>query len=620
MKYKFVAKVKVVNNNLDQNLNGNYFDHTASQTIFSFGSFSITSNFDGRKPIDYTNSLSSFVRAVTLETMGVTNVQSEIIYQKNAEVVLNLDKSNLNTFIRFGSAYEFLRICIENIILNYPSSLYASSQVSRNNNVTYFDYVYDVVSNTSTFSIPVNCIINTFGMTYNYNNTSVLDEKELRNLNLSYDKFIIWTARNPTGNTCSIVGYTGNTTGRNYLMIKANGNPFSMVSGYTSAPIDFHIKPNNLIFEEFRLLLNQYEKYIVSNRNGIDGFQFIIKDPTLLEDGTIMYSDSTLLWSTSDKYNIDINTPSYQKFLEIMLTIGAKYDRIKTDLIARFLTPASIKAYDLTDEGKMTKLLRIYGREFDQLREFIDSLTYINKITYDKINNVPDQLVKNLSKTFGWDYFSLVNENELISSFLTIDENERNLHLDLLPAEIDIELWRRILMNTNYFWKSKGTRESIKSMLLLIGIPEPFINITEYVYTVDGKINPNTVPLTINDFPSNSFPYDKEGYPAAPLEINDFYFQMSGNTDSGQAYLNAFRMAGFNLTLTADNKKSWVQSGATIRIDDETPQYYQEDSKLVINTKEVDVGLDTAQGIEYDIYDYVKTDFVANSFYYALPY
>jgi hypothetical protein len=111
-------------------------------------------------------------------------------------------------------------------------------------------------------------------------------------------------------------------------------------------------------------------------------------------------------------------------------------------------------------------------------------------------------------------------------------------------------------MNTNYFWKTKGTREAIKAMFLLIGIPEPFINITEYVYTVDGKINPNTVPLKKADFPSNSLPYDTNGYPVAPLETNDFFFQISGDTDAGQHYLDVFRMAGFNLMQNRCNNKS----------------------------------------------------------------
>lgn len=615
-----MAKVKNVITYLDPNLNGTNFNNIASEIVFSFGSFAVTSNFDGRKYIDYTNQLSTFVRPVTLETMGVSEVQSEILHNYSVNAVLNLNKSDLNTFVRFGSAYEFLRTSIQNIIVTYPGSLFMNSQTTRGGNTTFYDFSGDTFTNTWEFKIPINCIVNTFGLVYNNGNLSKPDNIELKNLNISYDKYIIWSTINSTGNSYSVVGFTGNSSGSNFLRIQTAGNPFPMTTG-TTGSFDFHIKPNNVIFEEFRSLLNPYEKNIVSERDETTGFIFTLKDPTLLDNGTITYSDSLLKWTTADGYNIDIDTSNYRKFLEAILTIGAKYDTIKTDLIARFLTPTSIKTYDLTEEGKMTKLLKVYGWEFDQLRQFIDSLTNINKVTYDKINNIPDQLIKNLARTFGWNYFSLVNENELVESFLTIDDSEMNLNSDLLPAEIDIELWRRILMNTNYFWKTKGTREAIKSMFLLIGIPEPFINITEYVYTVEGKIDPRSVTLSQLDFPSNSLPYDTDGYPVAPLETNDFYFQVSGDTDSGQAYMDVFRMAGFSLRRTVDNKKSWIQTGSTIRIDDTTPQYYQEDSRLVLNTKEVDVALDTARGIEFDVFDYIKnTDFPANSSGFTLPY
>lgn len=616
-----MAKVKIVNNNLDYNLNGNTFDNTASNIIFSFGSFAVTSNFDSRKFIDYSGTLSSFVTPITLETMSLSETQSELIVNKSINAVLNLDKSNLNTFIRYGSSYEFLRVSVENIIVNYPASLYISSKVKRTGNITYFGFSFNELANISTFKIPIDYIINTYGLVINEGNSSLPNDNILRNLNKSFDDYIIWSSNNPDLNSLNIIGFTGFTTSKRYITVQVNGNPFPniIISGGTGTT-DFHIKPNNLKFEEFRSNLSDYEKYIISERTNYEGFKFILKTPTLLDNGEIIYSDSLMFWTTSDNYNLDIDTSLYRKFLESVLTIGAKYDQIKSDLIARFLTPNSLKTYDLTTEGKMTKLLRIYGREFDLMREFIDSLVYINKVTYDKINNIPDQLVSNMARTFGWNYFSLVNESELVETFLTIDDKERNLHSDLMPAEIDIELWRRIINNTNYFWKSKGTREAIKSMFLLIGIPEPFINITEYVYTVDGVIDPRTVTLSSADFPSQSLPYDNNGYPVAPLESPNFYFQMSGDTDSGQAYLDVFRMAGFTLNRTVDNKKSWIQTGATYRVDDTTSEYYQEDSKLVINTKEIDISLDTSSGIEYDVFEYIKDkDFPANSSGYTLP-
>ena len=623
-----MAKVKVVSTSLDQNLNGTNFNNTTSETVFSFGSFTVTSNFDGRIPIDYTNTLSSFVRPVTLETMGVSQTQSDIIHQYNTNAVLNLDKSDLNTFVRFGSAYEFLRVSIQNIIMAYPGSLFMNSQLKHVGTTTFTNFHYDPITNISTFKIPTGCTVNTFGLAFNYGNISSPDNNILKNLNISYNTYVVWSAINSTGNSYTVIGFTGYSgnmpLAANYknIIVQTIGNPFPTVTG-TTGVIDFHIKPNNVVFEEFRSLLNDYERYIVSQRTtgNTSGFKFILKDPTLLDNGSISYSNATMLWATSDNYNIDINTPKYTNFLNGVLAIGGKYDAIKTDLIARFLTPDSIKAYDLTEDGKMTKLLRLYGREFDEIKQFIDSLVNINKVTYDKINNIPDQLIKNLSRTFGWNYFSLVNEAELVNSFLTLSDTERNLDTDLMPAEIDIELWRRIIMNSSYFWKSKGTREAIKSVFLLIGIPEPFINITEYVYTVDGKINPNTVPFKISDFPTNSFPYDTDGYPKAPLENSDFYFQVSGDTDAGQTYLNVFRKVGFNLKQNVDNKKSWIQTGSTTRVHYSTPQYHQEDSKLVINTKEVDVTLDTARGIDYDVYDYIKyTDFPANSSGYTLPF
>ena len=95
-----MAKVKVVGTGLDQNLNGTNFNNTASETIFQFGRFAVTSNFDGRKYIDYTNVLSSFVRPVTLETLGINNTQSEIIRQYSINAVLN-------TSISFADRYFF---------------------------------------------------------------------------------------------------------------------------------------------------------------------------------------------------------------------------------------------------------------------------------------------------------------------------------------------------------------------------------------------------------------------------------------------------------------------------------------------------------------------------------
>lgn len=617
-----MAKVRVVNNNLDSNLNGNNFENTASQTIFKFGRFRLTSNFDGRNVIDYSKELSTFVRPVTLETLNFNNVESTQTREKTQNAVLNLDNTDLNTFTKFGSAYEFLRVSIENIITNFPGSLFIDSQIQRGGNTTIFDHTYDSITNITKFKVPSPFTVNKFGLVFDIGNNSKPDDIELRNLNTSFNKYVVWSKDNPDNNSFNIVGFTGDTTGKPYLNIECIGNPFPSISGgSTSAEIDYHLKPNTREFDDFRLSLKEYEKFLISSRDGIKGFKFTLKDPVLLNDGNINYSNRNLLWNTSDGYNIDIDTPAYRRFLENVLSIGNKYDQIKTDLISRFLTPQSIQTYDLTENKKISKLLRIYGKEFDIIKQFIDSLAHINKVTYDKKNNLPDQIVSNLARTFGWEYFQLVKEEELVDEIFDLIEGERDLSKDLTPVEVDIEMWRRILINTNYFWKSKGTREVIKSIFLLIGIPEPFINITEYIYTVDGPIDPRSVELSLDDLPSASLPYDNEGYPIAPIETSEFYFQISGNSDSGQAYMDNFRNVGFNLSQQVDNKKSWSKQDNVYRRHYTSPTYYEKEDRLILNTKEVDISLDTARGIEYDVFKYTKEiDFPANSTGFTLPF
>ena len=617
-----MAKVKVVTNNLDYNLNREEFTDFPSQTIFSFGRFAITSNFDGRRFIDYSDRLNSFVSPITLETLELTDEQSEVILKKSNDIGLNLDKSNFNKFVRFGSAYEYLRVSVEEIITKYPGSIYVDNQISGGGGITFFDFNYNVEQDVSTFSVPISVLVNNFGIIYLDGSDVIPDENIMRNLNISFNDYVVWS-NNPdaTGVIAPIIGFSGYTSTAQYITLRTRGNPFDGVFQTipsTGASISFHIKPNSSKFEEFRQNLTDYQKYMISTRND-DGFIFEIKEPILLDNGNIEYNTVRLVWPSSDDYNINFSGINYRNFLDRLIGIGGKYDAIKTDLIARFLTPTSLKTYDLTEEGKITKLLRVYGWEFDQLRVFIDSLAYVNRISYDKKNNAPDQIISNLSKLFGWEHFSLVNEEELVENLLTIDETERDLNSEFLPVEIDIELWRRILLNTNYFWKTKGTREAIKSIFLMIGIPEPFINITEYVYTVDEKINPNQVNLEPMDFGSNAYPFDDEGYPIAPPETNDFYFQLSGNTDSGQAYMDNFRRAGFLLERTIDNKKSWTEEGEVIRRHPSTIQYFQKDSKLVINTKEVDIGLDVARGIEEDVFNYLQIDYSANSSGFTLP-
>lgn len=596
-----MAKIKVVNKRDGKIAVGSAFRNIPSETIFSFGDFSVETNFSTRVVNTYSNVISSFVKPITLDSLNLTQEDSLVVKNYTTDVKLNVQPSDLGSYVKYGSLKELLRVSIEEIITDYPSSIFLNYQLQNGSSVySVYNYIYNKNTDEASFLIPITAIQNTFGLVINQGNEQLPQDNILRNLNLSYTNYVVWRPENPTNDSNVIIGFTGVSPTFNYIGLKVSGNPFPELSASTQTFAKYHLKPQPLYFNKFYQGLSNIEKYILADK--LDGgYSFSFKKPIILDNGGISYGNLDIVWSTTDGYNVDIVGSKYEKLLQDLGDLGDEYDKFKTDLVTRFLVPQSLLLYDNTQEEKMSKLLRIYGRNFDGLKVYIDALANINTLTYDKKNNIPDTLVKNFAGTLGWKVTTLVNDDDLLNSFFSTTALGRDDHT---PPEVDIELWRRIVMNTNYLFKSKGTRHALKTIFLMVGVPEPFIDIKEYIYTVDQVINPDTVTVSLADLPSASLPYNSQGYPIAPKETKKFYFQISGTTDSGQAYIDLYRTVGFNVNRTEDNKKSWVQSGSTERIHSSSPNYYQRDSNLIINTKEIDATLDIARGIEFDTYKY----------------
>lgn len=147
------------------------------------------------------------------------------------------------------------------------------------------------------------------------------------------------------------------------------------------------------------------------------------------------------------------------------------------------------------------------------------------------------------------------------------------------------------------------------------------------------------VNVTIDDYPMDEF-----GYPYAPPDSESYFFQKGsgwfeqtpqhrapeqvdvtnsvfvGNNPNyqtvlmpysyGQEYLNRFRKfpfmtLGYQLTPVVDNNKSWVDNEVGLRTNLDgnfNARYFVEDDRLVLNVKNVDLFLNPAQGILYDVW------------------
>lgn len=605
-------KVKVFGSNNDvASSNISIFNsyQTNPSTITNIGSFLINTNNSSRV-INNRNKLTNFSTSVTIDSLKLNSDQISSIINKTTEYTFNVDKTNLLNFAKYGSLFERFKAAVNNIILTFPGSLYMNGLIDDFTSYnTVNGYIYDSSTDTSTFNVNLLSVKNKFNLNINNSiDNNDVNNSALKNLPLSYLDYNL-LVNNTEYNVLSFTGLTA--TNNTTLYFKVKGNPFT---GSTST-LSYHIKPNSNKYNLFFSELDFFEQYLL-NKDTTPNYTVNIKVPILDEDNdVIIYNNKSFTWTTTDGYNIDIDTLSFNSYYSDFIEICEIFDSVKSDLINRMLMTQSVIITDTSETLKSQQISRILGREIDEIKRYVDGLSFVNNLSYDKIDNTSDVLIKSLAKTLGFEHFNFVEVDDIFDSMFTssVASVTGNTQSSKTPSELDIELWRNILINTNYLFKSKGTRQGIESVFALLGLPDAFLEINEHVYTVAGKINPDTVDLSVI-YPLNetltTLPYDNEGYPVAGNEIDTYWFQMNGNEDRGQAYLDVYRKLGFDITRQIDNKKSWVySSGETRHYDTFSPtavDYLLNDSKLLINSKEISIYLDPIQAIENDVYSYNK--------------
>lgn len=512
--------------------------------LFTMGNFAITTNLDPK--LDKYYNTSKFSKFVTLADLKLSLDETITLLSNNAGVFLNLDKTKLDYYALFSSLSEFVRVSLEEIIINWPASLYMTGLAQASNGATITgytveNYVYDNVSEISTFKLNTNFINNKFQINYT-NNANILNSfnstNDLRNMTLNYNSYVIFY----NNNEYPVLGFTGSTyTTNDYIYFKIQGNPFS--GSYSSLLVNYHIKPNKLKEENFFNSLPDFESYLL-NRNVTPLYTSTFKYPTKTDTGLILYVTDKLTWPVSDGYNIDFDTTEYIDYATKLFNLSNSNDLFSSNLMNRFLVSESITSFDTTpvhlsdlDQDtsgqKVNKTLQIYGVEFDEINKFITGIKFANTVSYDKQDNTPDIYLKNLARVLGWELVSSVLENDLLANYVTTKPSTYSgQSVGLTAVEADTELWRRIILNSPWLWKSKGARKSIEFLLKFIGAPKGLVVFNEYIYKAEAPINVDLFRevLKLNGLNDDIslYPIDSEGYPRPFPNTPDMYFQNNG--------------------------------------------------------------------------------------------
>jgi hypothetical protein len=530
--------------NFSPDLVGLQLTSNGGTPLFTMGNFNITTNIDPK--IDKFYNTAKFSEFFTLSDLDLNLNETLTLLTDNAGVYLNLDKTKLDYYALFGSLSEYIRVALEEIILNWPASLYMTplSQTTNGetiNGYTVENYSYDSLTEIASFKVNTNFINNKFGLTYstigNIENTFNTNNT-LRNLTISYKSYSVLY----NNTEYPLVDYTASTNNLNdYIYLKVKGNPFSGSS--INQYVYYHVKPNKLKEEQFFNTLPDFQAYLL-NRQITPQYTATFKYPTKSEMGVVLYISETLTWPVSDGYNIDFDTTQYVDYATRLFDLSNSNDLFSSNLMNRFLVSESITSFDTVpvnisgnenDETgqKINKTLQIYGVGFDEINRYITGIQFSNVVTYDKEDNTPDLYLKNLARVLGWELVSSVLENDLLASYVTSKPSTYSgLTVGLTPIEADVELWRRLILNSPWLWKSKGARKSIEFLLKFIGAPKGLVTFNEHIYKADAPIDVNLFQqiLDLNGITDDisTFPIDSEGYPKPLPDTDAMYFQNNG--------------------------------------------------------------------------------------------
>jgi len=547
--------------NFSPDLVGYQLTSEGGTPLFTGGNFYIDANLDPKPNVVFQQGTQSPYYTLN----DVVSNSEELVIAQNIKTTLNLDITNPLSFIWYGSATELIRASLEEIETNWPAAIYVDNKVGSvvGNNIT--NYLYDITEDTSTFTLNSRYFTNPYGIAYTadaaFTGTSK-DNATLRNFTLNYKSYDI----EHNGISKKILNVTpAIQTTNSTLEIKVEGNPFPELTGLIisqfnvlntplTGSIPFFIKPNEVQIETFFTSLNDLQTNLL-NRNSYPIYTSIIIAPQITDQGVIVTTKQVLTFPVlDDGYNLNFFDSYYLSYLDKISKVGENYDENNTDLIIRKYTAEVISSFDTVPRGdgnnlvldgeKATKLLRIYGVSFDEVKKYINGIKFAHVVTYNKKDNVPDALVKDLAKMLGLDPITFVTTTQLSKTVIPTQGlgSFSGASASMSEGEVDTELYRRLILNIAWLWKSKGSRKAIEFLFRFIGAPEALVNFDEYIVIVEKPLDMDKIKELLlfytGTVDTTHIPYDDDGFPIPPtngeLVIIDFIEGLeSGTTITG---------------------------------------------------------------------------------------
>ena len=420
-----------------------------------------------------------------------------------SKVRIKPNYNSLKDFAYYGSAVELVRGSLNDIIQNFPAELYFSEKTLKSE----LEKVNDNVTVPDTWKL----ISNDFGINAHVDNINASNVyNPLRYLSLSIDRYnlikgdiitpltgITITTSNATcdddlnGKTIA-TAVTSGVTIYTYLM---GGKTYLYYTDSFNEGL--RIRPNDDVVDEYFATIDEFE-YALLNRDSKPLYMSNFDTPYETDKGNF-YKKETYIWPSKYNWNPDIESIGYENYVERLISLAEFHDEHDSNNIWRSMTHEAIKNLDWTfvrengddiedlskiDSSKIEIFLQLYGRQFDGLKRYIDTIKYSNQVSYNEKNNLPDYCLTDSVGNSGWDVKPLIatGKSEFCSDILY-----NNMSKGYSEVEANNNFMRNLKLNSRYILSNKGTREGIAALLGLLGIYKDEYEINEHVAIAKGR-------------------------------------------------------------------------------------------------------------------------------------
>jgi len=542
--------------------------NTNSDSIFTFGDFRIYRDNSTQALTSDTLSL-SFDGFSTLDTLGTSKFTAPQSLSVNYNE-LNLPSNDPFSYSYFGSFYIEVVNSINNIVTNFPYALLSYASGSA---VTLYDYAttYNTITGdkTASFKIPYSAVTNQGNIIINSGSTITNTLSLIDNLTGFSIQMSAQTASAST-KVIDIISYTFSGGVNSYLEFTIN-DYLEYVSGTTTI-LPLYIRPTKQRMAQYKMGISKLEY------NLLYGGQLLV--PNVETDTS--ESGQTFTWPTTiDGFAPDSYGTSFTTYQTNILKAATDIDDSKTNIMLKTMIPENFLELDSSDEV-YRKTIQAYGHEFDQIKHFIDGIAYAHSIEYNGEESIPQKFMFKFSNLLGWKLSNSFNEIDLFEYLAGDVDGEGSSY-----SKFNIEVWRRILININWLFKKKGTRDALQFLFRLLGAPDCLVDFDEFTYKI-SRIGSNAT----NTGYTNSPKVNENGY--IDYSQSQYAFQEGGKgRGNGQKYINQWTPE-FDPLKQVDNIKTVVGDLSVFGSED------------IINTKEVHMSLNPAAAIECDVFAFYQ--------------